>query len=239
MTNTLVKAYPFFKHTFDSEVSSRLDLFISSGGYMKFPLKLLIVFIELTALSLYAHQEVHSSLNSEKFALMTAKDIHTQSSSGVSIKNINSSGSITVNALYLQSISSCGTETTCGDWHDNELNLLGSMWTPVTVSGDQTVNIGSNYLYNMMMNYTYDVEVAQEGAANGSLTRTPGMDDVGPNWKIKLGLTTQAAMVETGATGGSDLVTLEEAVFIIVTCNNTTQICTKHGSSPGSRQDFD
>lgn len=190
----------------------------------------------LRVFSLHAYQAPPSVGNNNDFSFMTAKDIQVQSSSGISIRK-TSVGDVTINTLYIQSISTCGSGTECSsDWFDNEGDLYGALWTPVTVVNGQTADIGSGYLYNMMMNECYDGEINIDGQTNGSLSKTPGTDP-GPNWKIKLGLSTQAATVETGGVTGR-LVPILDAVFIIITCNDTTQTCVVNGASPNSRQDF-
>ena len=89
-------------------------------------------------------------------ALMTAQDIENSASSNISITN-ETGVSVTGYGLFIASYdvndcSSCFGNIVAGD------NASGAMVQPVSFNADESIEIGQNYLYNMLYNGIYFIK---------------------------------------------------------------------------------
>lgn len=95
------------------------------------------------------------SIDPNSQALMTARDVQAGLTSNITITN-RTGQTITSSGLFIASYdvndcSACTGNILAGD------NVAGAMVSMVSLSPNQTVSIGQNYLYNMLYNGIYYV----------------------------------------------------------------------------------
>lgn len=120
-------------------------------------------------------------------ALMTAQDVENSASSNISITNATGV-SVTGSGLYiaafdLNDCSACFGNVVAGN------NAGGTMVQPVSFSEGQSINIGQNYLYNLIYNGIYFIHTV----VGSSPCELPGCswpgDDPGvTGWCLSIGV---------------------------------------------------
>lgn len=164
--------------------------------------------------------------------LATGRDILVKDSSSLITLNHNTGGTISSTGIYIQALcynSGC-TTTTNGYQNKNGL-AFGAIYSGVTFLNNDSVTIGSNFLYNMIYHALYQAN--QTSGSIGS-TYTPGQAGSSGNaWYIKLGVITSTPGPLSN-TIGSEALSYGSATSISITCDDAAFTCTAGSSSTQS-----
>lgn len=124
---------------------------------------------------------------------LTSQDLTSDhSESGIRLKS-NKTTDATVYGLYIRELayvtpgSGCNTATTIYNSSTNK--AVGAVVTPVTIKAGKGANVGSNYLYNMLMQAFYYVGIIIPSSPPGCALPgcSWGSDTTLYNWCIYLG----------------------------------------------------
>jgi hypothetical protein len=172
---------------------------------------------------------------------MTRRDLMLGIDSGITIVNVSSSP-VTTTGVYIQALYS--PSGPMGTNYGSAFGVLASSVTLGTTSPSNTTKLGANFLYNMIMNYGYQVFATTNGT-----NVTPGAAVDGTPWLVFLGVIQGAPVtVTTNISSSNDLVYIAPtsptsySQQICVACNDATQTCTTtssgcyHGNTTSSTQ---
>lgn len=164
---------------------------------------------------------------SQNQEFMTSADIASGTLSNLRIKNTGGS-SRTITGIYIFTLTSNPSDCTTSTLYDSQTDPYGALWAPkVTITQNQTISIGANYLYNMMMLSLYEAYIA--GYTGGHYT--PGNAEEGNHeWCLWLGITDELTTPGDPLPLGSQLVQYIDPDntpinFTNVTCNDSTRTC--------------
>lgn len=168
----------------------------------------------------------HKKSTKSFIGFLSSSDYLNDTASGITLHNVGSQ--VTVTGLYLQALK----ETDCTSL-TSEANLgYGGTWVKGTVLNGGSVTIGGNFLYNMILNFRFqtDNSIGPGTPGNPANSSTPSSTV----WCIKLGLVNGSASAASVTVSGN-LISYAQATSILVTCNDTTEVCE---ASSSVTQDF-
>lgn len=155
---------------------------------------------------------------------VTHRDLLFATNAGITIVNV-SNGSLNLTGIYIQALFSSD-----GALGNNFGSAFGMLWSNVTLgtsSPTNTTRVGANFLYNMIMNYNYQVVTSNQSGTN----ETPGSTSSGTPWTVFLGVVKGPAVTTTSDIEASDNLVYISGVTsysqqICVSCSDITQTCT-------------
>lgn len=142
------------------------------------------------AATLFIVTNVFAQVDAQRF--MTTSDLATNNFSNIAIKNTRNTP-VTVYSLYVRQFSyvnpgqSCATATPIYPASSN--TTVGSFTMPITIGPGHSAEVGSNYLYNMIYQAIYYVNIIIPSSPPGCALPgcTWGSDTSIYNWCIYVG----------------------------------------------------
>lgn len=199
-------------------------------------------FLLLVFLSQFLVTTVSAQTDLQQF--MTSRDIlHNEASSNINLQN-NKNIAVTVYGLYVRQFSYVDIGDTCDHatviYSTTENTTAGSFVMPTVMNAGKQTIIGSNYLYNMIYEAIYYVNIIIPSSPPGCALPgcTWGSDTTQYNWCIYLGAlapvftspgyTAKIPPSTSEASGGGYSYNLISSYVELgpISCNDQTLTCT-------------
>jgi hypothetical protein len=149
---------------------------------------------------------------------LSSGDYLNDSPSGITLRNSSIATQYVVTGLYLQALG-----TNCSSLTSYASLGYGAIWVKGTVPAGNSVSVGGNFLYNMILNFRFqtDNNIGPGTPGNPNNVSSPSPT----SWCIKLGLVDGGASAASVTVSGN-LISYGSATSITVSCDDTTEVCT-------------
>ncbi len=162
-------------------------------------------------------------------ALFVSNAFAVDTTSKITIKNATNLTTYEVSGFYIQQLTTGNScDVLSGNTHTPSHGTAhGVIWKPVKLAPNDTMELGANFLYQMMSQLLYQTyENSGPDCTPGSGQCAVGNIPDTNQWCIRLGVIKGSPMLPTGAvSSNNDLLSLGHSNQIKISCNDAKSTC--------------